>query len=131
MKRALLIVVGGLAGVSLWSMSTPPARAIPAFKTEFDAKYVKKDSADPAEKALAEAVKEAKCNVCHVGTDKKQRNAYGQALSELLDKKEDAKNKQKIQEALDKVAEMHSDPEKTDSPTFGALIKEGKLPAAK
>lgn len=131
MKRALFVVAGCLAGVALASVSTRPARAIPAFKAEFDAKYVKKDSTDPAEKALAEAVKEVKCNVCHVGTDKKQRNAYGQALAELLDKKEDAKNKQKIQEALDKVAAMKCDPEKPDGPTFGDLLKGGKLPAEK
>lgn len=130
MKRALLFLSSGLACVVLWSISAPPARAIPAFKTEFDAKYVKKDSTDPAEKALAEAVKEAKCNVCHKGMNKKERNAYGEKLAELLDKKEDAKNKQKIQEALDKVAEMKCDPDQPDGPTFGDLLKEGKLPVA-
>ena len=54
--------------------------------------------------------------------------AYGNALAELLDKKEDAKNVDKIRESLEKVAAMPSDPAKADGPTFGALIEQGKLP---
>ena len=70
----------------------------------------------------------AKCNVCHVGKSKKDRNAYGHALADLLDKKEDAKDVAKIRAALEKVAGMPSDPAKADSVTFGDLIKQGKLP---
>jgi hypothetical protein len=77
---------------------------------------------------LAAAVEEAKCNVCHVGKSKKDRNAYGHALAERLDKKEDAKNVEKIRKALEEVAALSSDPAKADAPTFGQLIAEGKLP---
>lgn len=131
MKRALAVLPVVALVVTAWMGTVAPqAQAIPAFKAEFEAKYVKKDSTDAGEMALAEAVKEAKCNVCHKGDNKKQRNHYGEQLAELLDKKADAKNKEKIQEALAKVAEMKVDSEKSDSPTFGELIKQGKLPGA-
>jgi len=108
--------------------SARPAFAIKQFFDEFKAVYVKPDSGAPADKALAAAVETAKCNVCHMGMNKKDRNAYGNALADLLDKKDDAKNVEKIRASLEKVAAMPSDPAKPDSPKFGDLIKEGKLP---
>ena len=59
------------------------------------------------------------------GEGKEDRNAYGHALAELLDKKEDAKNMEKIRKALETVAGMKS---ADGEPTFGELIKMGKLP---
>jgi mono/diheme cytochrome c family protein len=117
---AVTMVVGG---------SARPAFAIKQFFDEFKAVYVKPDSSEPADKALAAAVETAKCNVCHMGMNKKDRNAYGNALADLLDKKEDAKNVDKIRQSLEKVAAMPSDPAKADSPKFGDLIKRGKLPS--
>ena len=38
------------------------------------------------------------------------------------------KDKEKILEALDKVAKEKSNPDDASSPTFGELIKSGKLP---
>ena len=107
------------------------AFAFKEFSEEFKAVYVKPDSTDPAEKALVAEVEAAKCNVCHAGSSKKERNAYGHALADRLDKKEDAKNVEKIKKALEEVAALPSDPAKADSPTFGALLKEGKLPGGK
>ena len=121
-------VLVGLAVAVAAGSAARPAFAIKQFFEEFKAIYVKPDSTDASEKALAAAVETAKCNVCHAGKSKKERNAYGEALATLLDKKEDAKNVQKIKESLEKVAGMPSDAAKPDSPTFGALIKEGKLP---
>ncbi|MFM9194514.1 MAG: hypothetical protein ACKOWG_01985, partial [Planctomycetia bacterium] len=69
--------------------SARDAFAIKQFFDEFKAVYVKPDSSDPAEKALAAEVETAKCNVCHAGSSKKERNAYGNALAERLDKKAD------------------------------------------
>ena len=114
------VVVGG---------SSRPAFAIKQFFDEFKALYVQPDSGDANVQSLAAEVETSKCNVCHVGKNKKERNAYGHALAELLDKKEDAKNIAKIKESLEKVASLPSDPKKADSPTFGDRIKEGKLPA--
>jgi hypothetical protein len=79
---------------------------------------------------LAAEVERVKCNVCHVGKDKKERKAYGKALDERLDKKADKDDKEKIRKMLEEVAALPSDPDKKDSPTFGDLIKAGKLPVA-
>lgn len=125
-KVCLLILLGFVAGTLLARIES--AHAIAPFKKEFDDKYVKASPATPEEEAFAAAAKKAKCNVCHVGTKKTERNAYGLALDEFLDKKADVKNKEKIQEALDKVAAMHSVKDDPNSPTFGDLIKQGKLP---
>ncbi|MBI2824389.1 MAG: hypothetical protein HYX69_06855 [Planctomycetia bacterium] len=130
MKKVTLLL---LAGAIVMGLSLSTAQAIAPFKKEFDAKYVKKDSTVPSEQVLAAAVDKAKCLVCHAKNaegkeDKKLRNPYGQALDQLLDKKTDMNNKQKIQEALDKVAEMKSNASDPKSPTFGDLIKQGKLP---
>jgi len=121
MKFALVTgaVVALLAG-----SSAREAFAIKQFLDEFTAVYVKEGT------PLAAAVETAKCNVCHVGKSKKDRNAYGEALAERLDKKEDAKNVEKIRRALEEVAALPSEPGKADAPTFGALIKDGKLPVA-
>ncbi len=126
MKNAIVLTIGGLMIAS--SLIVAPGYGIDAFKKEFDAKYVKKDPASDAEKALAVSVNKVKCNVCHVGKNKKARNEYGKALDHLLDRKADAKNKAKIQAALDEVANMKSDPKDDKSPTFGELIEQGKLP---
>jgi hypothetical protein len=102
--------------------SSRDAFAIKQFADEFKAMYVKEGT------PLAAAVESAKCNVCHVGKSKKDRNAYGNALAERLDKDADKKDVEKIRAALTEVAALPSDPAKADSPTFGKLIEEGKLP---
>jgi hypothetical protein len=123
MKRSSrhAVLVGAGMVVLAGGMSRE-AFAIKQFADEFKAMYVKDGT------PLAAAVEEAKCNVCHMGKSKKDRNAYGNALAERLDKKEDAKNVEKIRKALEEVAALSSDPSKPDAPTFGKLIEEGKLP---
>jgi len=106
----------------------PTAQAIPPFYKEFEAKYVKKDGNDQ-EKAYAELVTKVKCNLCHVkGQKKTEKNEYGKALDELLDKKMDEKNVEKIKEALDTVAKKKCDPANENSPTFADQIAQGKTP---
>ena len=126
MKKAYLLIVllTAWVGAALWS--TGNVHAYLEFKKEFDKKYVKKTSDAPQEKSLAEAVASAKCNVCHVGTSKKKRNAYGQALNKLIDKK-DKKNAAKIRHALDDVEKQPSSGQ-PNGPTFGDLLKQGRLP---
>jgi len=130
MRRSLLFACSAsIAMVLLFGGRGEIANAIPPFKKEFDAKYVKPDSTDETEMAFAAAVKEAKCNVCHVPKKKKtERNAYGDQLSELLDKKKDAKDPEKIQEALTKVGAMKIDPGAENSPTWDDFFDDGKLP---
>ena len=126
MKRGNGVPVVMAVAVAMVAGATArPALAIKQFNDEFKAVYVKPDSSDPAEKALAAAVETAKCNLCLKGKEKKDRNAYGEALAELLDKKEDAKNVDKIRKALETVAAKASP---DGGPTFGELIKAGKLP---
>ncbi len=127
-KLGKVLLAGGVAcAATLW-VGAESAFAIPQFKKQFDAMYVDEDSDDPAKQALAEAAKEAKCDICHMGRNKKMRNPYGEQLSELLDKKEDKNNKEKIDEALETVAEIKVDPDDENSPTYGQLLDEGKLP---
>lgn len=106
--------------------SAEPVRAMPPFKKAFDAKYVKPDSADAAEKAFAEAAKKVNCNVCHAGTNKKMRNDYGKAVGEFVKKTE--KDPAKITEGLEAAAKVKVKPDDPGSKTFGELIAEGKLP---
>lgn len=128
MKKLIALAVCSCCTVGFLSLGSQPAEAIPAFKKEFDNLYVKKDSVDPKEKALVEAVETVKCNVCHVGKKRTDRNAYGEELAKLLDKKKDIKDIPKIKQSLEEVGKMPSDASDPNSPTYGDLIKEGKLP---
>jgi hypothetical protein len=129
MKRLTLCLVLGLLTGILWlGRPAPQASADKAFRDEFVATYVKADSSEPKDKAFATAVEKAKCNICHVGKVKKNRNGYGKALGELLSRKTDTEDKEKIQAALKKIEVKHSDPKDEKSPTFGELLKAGKLP---
>jgi hypothetical protein len=129
MRKPLLYALSGLfVAVALLWLATPSANAIKPFSDEFKAKYVKEKPENDKEKAFAEAVTKVKCLVCHEGKSKKNRNVYGKQLSELLDKKTDKENVEKIKKALDRVAKTKVDAKKKDSPTFGDLIAEGKLP---
>jgi hypothetical protein len=133
-RRALLF---GLATVAIVIGQAVPSQAMPPFFKEFQGKYVKADSDDEKDKAFAVLVTQTtKCNVCHVGQDRKVRNAYGKQLSMLLKKEnfkaerlkdEPEKCTAEIIAALDAVAAMKSGDDK--SPTFGELIAAGKLPA--
>ncbi len=124
MSRVRSVFVGALlAGFGL-SLLGGTAVAIPPFQKEFVKMYVKPGS------PLEAQFKKVKCNVCHYGKSKKNRNAYGKALEPLLDRKKDKKNVEKIRQALRKVESLPSDPNDPNSPTFGELLRAGKLPAS-
>lgn len=108
-----------LALVPMAGLAAAPALAYPEFEKQFKAVYVKEGT------PLAAAVETAKCNICHVGKSKKDRNAYGEVLAERLDKG-DKKNEEKIKQALAEVAKL---PSGVAGKTFGDLIADGKLPA--
>ena len=70
-----------------------------------------------------------RCFVCHQGKkSRKNRNAFGQQLAELLDWKTDLKDKEKIVAALKKVVAMHVDPKDEKSETYLDRIKASKWP---
>ena len=117
-------VIFCFASLLLISSLAQSALAVLQFQKEFVNLYVGEDK----ESDWATEVKAAKCFVCHQGKKKKNHNPYGQHFEPLLDKKKDAKNPEKIIEALKKVADMHSVEGDDKSPTFGELIKSGKLP---
>ena len=75
-----------------FGIAARPAHAIKPFSVEFTGKYVKKESKEEADQDFAKLVAEAKCNVCHMGKSKKDRNPYGVELSKMLDKKADKGN---------------------------------------
>lgn len=111
-------------------LSAAPAWAIPPFSDAFKKAYVK--PGEPLEAKVAEA----KCNVCHVGKEKKDKNEYGKTVGKFLKKADftgDAKKfdpksdegAKALQEGLDKAAAEKS----SSGKTFGELIKAGELPA--
>jgi hypothetical protein len=106
------------------------AQSRPAYLAQFIAKYTKADSTDADDKAYVELIKDkTKCQVCHEpGMNRKLRNQYGKELA-LLIMPPNEKDKKKIDEVLDKVAEMHIDAKDSKSPTYGEVIKHHKLPA--
>jgi hypothetical protein len=105
-----------------------PAAATPAFQAAFMKHYVTNSKNED----WVKLAKEAKCNICHQGPKVEPKNihhnAYGKELMKLLEAKKDNKNAKKIQEALQKVAKIHTDSKDKKSPTFGELIEKGKLP---
>lgn len=61
----------------------------------------------------------AKCNTCHVGKEKKDRNDFGKALAKELGKDAKTKDAKIIESALKKTA---------DQAPFKDRLKGGKLP---
>lgn len=120
-KVCLALLVAALAGGV-----ARPAFAVLQFFQVFDKTYL-------AEHPNEEFVKEARspkmrCLICHQGKIRRNHNPYGIHLVELLDRRKDAKNVEKIKEALAKVGEMHSDPEDETSPTYAEMIEAGTFP---
>lgn len=110
--------------------SAEKAQALLGFQKLFIEKYAG-DEKQAAYKELL--VKEAKCNTCHQGKKKPNRNDYGVQLARILDKKKHLKYKEEavakeIKQAFDTVGKMRSNPKDEKSPTFAELIAKGKLP---
>ncbi|MES1212978.1 MAG: hypothetical protein ABUL64_00185 [Singulisphaera sp.] len=123
-KFALTLVAAAIVVGSTFNT----AHAIAPFKKEFDELYVKTSKNED----FVAAAKKANCLICHGKNaegkeDKKIRNAYGKALAKLLTKK-DKDDTAKIKSALETVAKEKSNPDDANSPTFGELLSQGKLP---
>jgi hypothetical protein len=120
MKRIGVLVLLGLLALIL---NTRSVSALPAFNKQFLATYEKSKIIDDAKKA--------KCNVCHYGKSKKNRNDYGTALSKFVTK-DDYKKLKDDKPALKKKIEdafKSAEKEKSVSGTeFGKLMEDGKLP---
>ena len=120
------LVVILITGVVFTFSSAHQASAVPAFKKEFQNLYIHPNT----DEEFAKLVKSNKtgCFVCHQGKKRKHHNPYGEHLEELLDKKKDKKDIEKIIAALKKVEKMRTDPDDNKSPTYGELIKANRLP---
>jgi hypothetical protein len=134
MKKFCLISFSVVtAALLVFAFSAERAQSRPQYAKAFVAKYTKPDSTNADDKAFAEAVKSAKCGVCHEGDSKKNRNAFGKVLAEIIKPKDATdwkgeKDAKKIDEALEKAVAAHVDAKNDKSPTFADLIKAGKLP---
>ncbi len=104
------------------------ALGIQQFQKAFMEKYIKNHEDKEFAKYVTEKVK---CFICHQGKFRKNHNPYGDELVKLLDRKKDARDVKKINDALDTVAKMHSDPKDDKSPTYGELIAKSQLPGGK
>jgi hypothetical protein len=104
-----------------------PASADPRFYTVFKKEYLDNH---PDKKFAAEVNKGTnRCLVCHQGKkSRKNHNAFGLPLVELLDRKKDIKDIPKITAALQKVVAMHVDPKDDKSETYLDRIKASKWP---
>ncbi|MEO8496051.1 MAG: hypothetical protein ABI614_13350 [Planctomycetota bacterium] len=123
MKKVGVLTLCGLVAAMLVGFSgTVDAR--PQYNKAHDEMH--KDASN------AKEMTDAKCNKCHYGKKKTDRNDYGKALIELGLTKEnfDAKKEDKeglekdIKEALKKVLEEKN----PDGETYGDRIKAGKFP---
>jgi len=131
MKRKCLGTMLAAAAVA-WLLHASVALAFPQFQKQFIAKYL---AHNDNEEYVFLVKKKVKCYVCHDPTkdkktgkaSKKNRNPYGEELAKLLTKK-DKKNIDKIQQALDTVAKIRTEPGDPTSPTYGERIKQSKLP---
>jgi hypothetical protein len=114
-----------LATVLATSISQPAAAVI-QFYTEYKKLYV----ATHPDKEYAAIVDKAanRCFVCHQGKLRKHHNEFGKHLVELLDRKKDLRDKEKIIASIKKVVEMHVDPKDDKSETYLDRIKASKWP---
>jgi hypothetical protein len=108
-----------LAGV-VWLTSARPAEARPQYLGVWLQTY--------PEVAQKNNVKAAvKCNVCHFGATKKNRNDYGKAIVKALDGQKNLKDKDKFTEILKTAAKDKN----ADGKTFEELLQANELPGSK
>ena len=124
-KLAVLLAISAVTFIA----SAEKAQAIPAFAKAFTERYV--NTSKDAD--FVAAVKEKKCNLCHFGTSKKNKNDFGKAFAKHFKKtnysstrvrEEAAAVKKEFDDGLKKVlAEKNP-----DGKTYQSLIEAGKLP---
>jgi hypothetical protein len=120
LKLSLKAVAGlvlALAGIVVLT-SVRPAEARPQYLPVWLQTYP-----DVAEKNNVKAA--VKCNVCHFGASKKNRNDYGKAIEKVLDGKKNVRDKTKIADNLKTAAKEKN----ADGKTFGEILDGNELPA--
>ncbi len=66
-----------------------------------------------------------KCNVCHMGAKKSNRNDYGKAITKALDGAKNVKDKDKFVDVLKTAAKEKN----ADGKTYGELLEANELPS--
>tara|TARA_Y100001934_G_C11796181_1_gene514985 strand:+ start:177 stop:566 length:390 start_codon:yes stop_codon:yes gene_type:complete len=126
MKKLSTIAV---TAVAVLMLSADRTDARPQYKSYFEKGVVAKSkNAD-----FVTAAKEKKCNICHFGTKKSDRNDFGKALAKYttkagyLEKKADATVLRKyFDDGLKKVLEIKN----PEGEKYGERINAGKLPGS-
>lgn len=111
-------VCGLFAAIAIFCSSTAQVEARPQYNTAWQKKYPDVVNAN-------EVKEKVKCAVCHPGTKKTDRNAYGKAMGAALGKKNE-KDAKAIEASFVKAEGEKSE---TEGKTFGDLLKDKKLPA--
>ncbi|TVP99283.1 MAG: hypothetical protein EA381_10350 [Planctomycetaceae bacterium] len=108
----------------------------PAFATnEFNKEWKEHYTGEGADEDFVKTARRAGCNVCHVKGEKKtERNEYGQAVRELLNKEDFTKewvqaNPEKAKELIVAGLKKAGESKSSDGKTFAAKLKAGELPA--
>lgn len=126
-KLWILLFAGAMAGAT-----ASEASGIPVFFEKFAEKY----AGEGSDQQFVAAVKENKCNVCHIPDAKKKiQNHYGQQLAKLLNKRDFsfARLKAEPDEAAREIFAALEKLEAKSAPrgkTYGELIESGQLPAS-
>jgi len=123
MRYVCLSVV---AAMLIGLVSARPAGAVLQFYNVFKTEYLEKHPDKEYVAALTKA--SDKCYVCHQGKNRKHHNEFGLHLVDLLDRKKDMKDVEKIKAAIAKVVAMHVDPKDEKSETYADRIKASKWP---
>jgi hypothetical protein len=103
-----------------------PALAVVQFYNVYAKQYL--DTHPDKEYAAAVKKPAVRCLVCHQGKSRKNHNAFGEHLDELLDRKKDIRDIEKVTAVLQKVVEMRVDPKDDKSETYLDRIKASKWP---
>ena len=123
MKNFCTLVALAVVAFVLNGMSAQPVDGRPQYKKQFEQHY--------KESKIAAAAKEAKCNVCHYGKTKKNRNDYGKTLAKTLNKdlfKALKGDKEALNKKVSEVLKAAEKEKSSGGETFGKLIEAGKLP---
>jgi hypothetical protein len=139
MKRSVMLITAWCA-LGFWPA---PADAITPFTKAFEEKYVK----DHPSEEFRTAFKKTRCNVCHVkGEPKTVSNEYGNELAKFIEgnaeeriktaraenrlKEEEEQLAKELEKAFAEVEKIKVNAADPSSPTYGEIIRGGKLPAS-
>lgn len=124
MKRFALLVVVCVLALVFNVMTAQLVSARPEYKGRLEEATKKSKGAG--------AIAEAKCNACHYGKSKKNRNDFGKAVNKGITEenyKELKGDKEKLEKCIDAAIKGALKEKNADGKTFGELIEAGQLPA--